>query len=87
MMLVNVAVLVLCLVAVIVFKQIVADRTAGFMQVFAPPDAGSGEGSEGRDGATLSIDVAKSLIYQSVEQATRARPTLPSTPSAFGTSP
>ena len=72
MMFLNVGILLLCLLAIILFKRVVADRTADFMQEFAPPTAGSGEGTGDAERLELSIDVAENLIHQAVGRASQS---------------
>ena len=70
-MLLNVGVLLLCLVVILVFKGIVANQTAEFMDEFAP---GSGSGAEGSGteakaaAVELTVGVARQLLHDALRR-------------------
>lgn len=65
-MLLNVGVLLLCLVVILVFKGIVANKTAEFMDEFSPEEgSGEGTGAEAEAAAlALTVGVAQQLLHE-----------------------
>ena len=74
-MILNVAVLLLCLVVILVFKQIVAQKTAEFIDEFSPAE---GSGTETNpDAIALSINVARELLDEAREAGLRRTRNIP----------
>lgn len=73
-MMLNVGVLLLCLVVILLFKNIAGDRAAGFMDAFAPEGSGQAADYSAEDRAA---GVASELVGQAADaayEATRSAP-------------